>query len=158
MTEFQPRVVIRPIPRLFTALSILRNQRTNPSISSTLKHVVSCFMNWYTPISSNRKESVPIQPTKFWACIEGLADAVRAQAGYFDMSTRKPGGNWMDGYRTTGFFIQWLTTKDPDAIRKFHETVRDLDEWSFDKAMKRMFGDDASIEGLWNEYQAFLSK
>ena len=80
----------------------------------------------------------------FWACIEGLADAVRAQAGYFDMSTRKPGGNWMDGYRTTGFFIQWLTTKDPDAIRKFHETVRDLDEWSFDKAMKRMFGDDAS--------------
>ena len=94
----------------------------------------------------------------FWACIEGLADAVRAQAGYFDMSTRKPGGNWMDGYRTTGFFIQWLTTKDPDAIRKFHETVRDLDEWSFDKAMKRMFGDDASIEGLWNEYQAFLSK
>ena len=59
-----PRVVIRPIPRLFTALSILRNQRTNPSISSTLKHVVSCFMNWYTPISSNRKESVPIQPTK----------------------------------------------------------------------------------------------
>ena len=40
------------------------------------------------------------------------------------MSTRKPGGNWMDGYRTTGFFIQWLTTKDPDAIRKFHETVR----------------------------------
>ena len=94
----------------------------------------------------------------FWACIEGLADAVRAQAGYFDMSTRKPGGNWMDGYRTTGFFIQWLTTKDPDAIRKFHETVRDLDEWSSYKAMKRMFGDDASIEGLWNEYQAFLSK
>ena len=38
------------------------------------------------------------------ACIEGLADAVRAQAGYFDMSTRKPGGNWMDGYRTTGLF------------------------------------------------------
>ena len=94
----------------------------------------------------------------FWACIEGLADAVRAQAGYFDMSTRKPGGNWMDGYRTTGFFIQWLTTKDPDAIRKFHETVRDLDEWSFDKAVKRMFGEDASIEGLWNEYQAFLAK
>lgn len=94
----------------------------------------------------------------FWACIEGLADAVRAQAGYFDMSTRKPGGNWMDGYRTTGFFIQWLTTKDPDAIRKFHETVRDIEEWSFDKAIKRIFGEESSIEGMWNEYQAFLSK
>ena len=157
MTEFQPRAVIRPILRLSIARNILRNQRTNPFINSTSKHVEFCTTNWYTLTSSSRKESVPIRPT-FWASIEGLADAVRAQAGYFDMSTRKPGGNWMDGYRTTGFFIQWLTTKDPDAIRKFHETARGPDEWSFDKAMKRMFGEDASIEGLWNEYQAFLSK
>lgn len=94
----------------------------------------------------------------FWACIEGIADAVRAEAGYFDMSTRKPGGNWMDGYRTTGFFIQWLTTKDPDAIRKFHKTVKDLDVWSFDKAIKAVFGQEASIDGMWNEYQEFLTK
>lgn len=92
----------------------------------------------------------------FWACIEGLADAVRADAGYFDMSTRRPGGNWMDGYRTTGFFIQWLKTKDIDAIRKFHLSVRDIDVWSFDKAMKYIFGEEATIEGLWNEYQEFL--
>lgn len=95
---------------------------------------------------------------EFWACIEGMADAVRAEAGFFDMSTRKPGGNWMDGYRTTGFFLQWLTTKDPDAIRKFHLTVRDLDVWSFDKAIKSIFGEESSIEGMWNEYQAFLTK
>lgn len=92
----------------------------------------------------------------FWTCIEGLADGVRAEAGHFDMSTRKPGGNWMDGYRTTGFFIQWLTTKDKDAIRKFHLSVRDIDVWSFDKAMKYIFGEEATIEGLWNEYQEFL--
>lgn len=95
---------------------------------------------------------------EFWACIEGMADAVRAEAGFFDMNTRKPGGNWMDGYRTTGFFIQWLKTKDPDAIRKFHLTVRDLKVWSFDKAIKSVFGEDSSIEGMWNEYQAFLTK
>ncbi len=94
----------------------------------------------------------------FWACIEGIADAVRAEAGLFDMSTRKPGGNWMDGYRTTGFFLQWLTTKDPDAIRKFHLTVRDLDVWSFDKAIKGVFGPESSIEGMWNEYQDFLKQ
>jgi hypothetical protein len=92
----------------------------------------------------------------FWACIEGIADAVRAEAGYFDMDTRKPGGNWMDGYRTTGFFLQWLTTKDPDAIRKFHLTVRDLDVWSFDEAIKSVFGPESGIESLWNEYQQFL--
>ena len=95
---------------------------------------------------------------EFWACIEGMADAVRAESGFFDMSTRKPVGNWMDGYRTTGFFIQWLKTKDPDAIRKFHLTVRDLDVWSFDKAIKCIFGEESGIESMWNEYQAFLTK
>lgn len=90
----------------------------------------------------------------FWACIEGMADAVRTEAGLFDIKKqRKPGGTWMDGYRTTGFFIHWLTTKDPDAIRKFNQTVRDLEVWSFDKAIKTIFGEQASIEGMWKEYQ-----
>ncbi|KAA6337631.1 hypothetical protein EZS27_014308, partial [termite gut metagenome] len=93
---------------------------------------------------------------EFWACIEGIADAVRAEAGLFDISTRKPGGHWLTGYRTTGFFIQWLTTKTPDAIRKFHHTVRDLDVWSFDNAIKSIFGNTASIEDMWKEYQEYL--
>ena len=94
----------------------------------------------------------------FWACIEGLADAVRAEAGFFDINKlRKPGGHWLDGYQTTGFFLQWLTSKDPDAIKKFHLTVRDLPVWSFDLAMKQIFGPDSGIEKLWNEYQDFLT-
>lgn len=93
----------------------------------------------------------------FWAFIEGVADAVRAEAGLFDIKKlRKPGGNWMDGYKTTGFFIQWLTTKDPDAIRKFNATARELNPWSFDGAIKMIFGKDASIEGMWQEYQDYL--
>lgn len=55
-------------------------------------------------------------------------------------------------------FYQWLTTKDPEPTASSIRRSATIDEWSFDKAMKRMFGDDASIEGLWNEYQAFLSK
>lgn len=95
---------------------------------------------------------------EFWACIEGLADAVRAEAGFFDIGAlRKPGGHWLDGYKTTGFFLQWLTTKDPDAIRKFHVAVRDLDVWSFDKAMKELFGEESGIEQMWSEYQEFLN-
>lgn len=93
---------------------------------------------------------------EFWACIEGLADAVRTEAGLFDVAAlRKPGGHWLDGYKTTGFFLQWLTTKDSDALRKFHVTVRDLNPWSFDGAMQAIFG--RGIEDLWNEYQQFLS-
>ena len=94
---------------------------------------------------------------EFWACIEGLADAVRAEAGLFDIAAlRKPGGHWLDGYKTTGFFLQWLTTMNPDALREFHVTVRDMDVWSFDKAMRAMFGPEKGIEQMWAEYQQFL--
>lgn len=94
---------------------------------------------------------------EFWACIEGLADAVRAEAGLFDIEAlRKPGGHWLDGYKTTGFFLQWLTTKNPDALREFHLTVRDMEVWSFDKAMKQLFGPECGIERMWSEYQQFL--
>ena len=92
---------------------------------------------------------------EFWACIEGLADAVRAHAGLFDFKTmRKAGGHWMDGYKTTGFFIEWLTTKDPDAIRKFHLTVRDMEKWSFEAAIQQVC--NRPIQEVWDEYQSFL--
>ncbi len=93
----------------------------------------------------------------FVACVEGLADAVRAEAGYFDLKNqRKPGGSWLEGYQTFGFFIQWLTNKDSDAIRKFNKSVRDLNPWNIDGAMKYIFGTDASFHDLWEEYQTFI--
>lgn len=92
----------------------------------------------------------------FWSFIEGVADAVRAESGHFDMITRKPGGNWLDGYRTTGFFIQWMTKDDPDAIRKFHKTALQLDTWSWDAAIKLLYGERISIDSKWEEYQQWL--
>lgn len=51
----------------------------------------------------------------FWAMIEGVADAVRYLNGGFTLEDRPKGGHYMDGYRTTGFFLAWLTqTKSPD--------------------------------------------
>ena len=96
------------------------------------------------------------QGDQFWVFIEGVADAVRAINGFFDMSTRKPGGHWMDGYRTTGFFLQWLTIRDMDFLRKFNRSAFDIDPWSFDAAMQSIFGGDVTTESLWDEYQAFL--
>lgn len=95
---------------------------------------------------------------EYFAFIEGLADAVRFEAGYFPVSDRKVGGNWMDGYRTTGYFLQWLTSKDPDFLRKFNKSAIELNPWSFDAAMKHILGKDKSVDGLWNEYQEFLKR
>ena len=47
--------------------------------------------------------------------IEGVADAVRLLNGCFTPEDRPKGGHYMDGYRTTGFFLAWLTeNKDRD--------------------------------------------
>lgn len=95
---------------------------------------------------------------EYFAFIEGLADAVRYEAGFFPVTNRSPGGNWMDGYQTTGFFLQWLTTKDPDFIRKFNRSAIEIDPWSFDAAMKHILGENKSVQGLWDEYQEFVKK
>jgi len=93
---------------------------------------------------------------QYWAFIEGLADAVRFQAGFFPITNRRPGGTWMDGYQTTGFFLQWLTTKDLDFLRKFNRSAIEIDPWSFDAAMKQILGNDKTTDGLWKEYQDYL--
>lgn len=92
----------------------------------------------------------------FWAFMEGVADAVRIQAGYVDYKERTTGGWYSDGYKRTGFFLDWLTTKDPDALRKFNQSAKDLDTWTFDGAMKYIFGQTATVKALWQEYQNYL--
>lgn len=92
-----------------------------------------------------------------WAAIEGLADAVRISLGYTQMSERKAGGGYMDGYKTTGFFIHWLTSKDTNAIRRFNASFSELDKWSFDGAMQYIFDSkEFKIDTLWSEYQTFI--
>jgi len=51
-----------------------------------------------------------------------------------------------------------LTGKDPDFLRKFNKSVLEIVPWSFDKAMKHIFGEQVTTDSLWEEYQAFLKK
>ena len=93
----------------------------------------------------------------FFAFIEGMADAVRACNGYFPPENRRSGGHWLDGYQTTGFFLEWLTTKDADFLRKFNRSALEVIPWSFDGAIKHVLGQEYSIDELWEEYQLFLN-
>lgn len=90
----------------------------------------------------------------FWAFIEGMADAVRVEAGYFQPKDRPKGGNYMDGYRTTGFFFVWIKeNKDSDFLRKFNRSTLEIIPWSFDSAIKHVLGKKYNIDELWHEYQ-----
>jgi len=92
----------------------------------------------------------------FWAFIEGMADAVRLANGGFTSKDRPKGGTYMDGYRTTGFFLYWVAqTKDKDFLRKFNHSTLEVIPWSFDAAFKYIFGpsEKLRIDNLWREYQ-----
>lgn len=90
----------------------------------------------------------------FWAFIEGMADAVRVANGGFGPDARPKGGNYMDGYRTAGYFFVWLRdNKDPEFLRKFNRSTLEVIPWSFDGAIKHILGKECSIDELWHEYQ-----
>ncbi|MEA4918770.1 basic secretory protein-like protein [Proteiniphilum sp.] len=93
---------------------------------------------------------------EFWIFIEGMADAVRIHNGGFPEGNRRPGGSWRDGYQRTGYFLDWLTTKDPDFLRKFNKSALDIVPWGFDKAIKHVLGKQYSVDGLWDEYQQYI--
>lgn len=77
------------------------------------------------------------------AFIEGMADAVRVAGGGFDGPNARPrGGHYMDGYRTTGYFL-W----------KFNRSALEVVPWSFDGAVKHILGPKYNIDDLWHEYQ-----
>ena len=90
-----------------------------------------------------------------WAFIEGMADAVRVAGGGFDGPGARPrGGHYMDGYRTTGYFLVWLRdNKDPDFLWKFNRSALEVVPWSFDGAVKHILGPESDIDELWHEYQ-----
>lgn len=93
----------------------------------------------------------------FWAFIEGMADAVRVANGGFGPGARPKGGNYMDGYRTTGYFFVWLRdNKDEEFIRKINKSTLDIIPWSFDAAIKHILGKEYNIDDLWQEYQIAL--
>lgn len=89
-----------------------------------------------------------------WAFIEGMADAVRVANGGFGPGARPKGGNYMDGYRTAGYFFVWLRdNKDPEFLRKFNRSTREVIPWSFNGAIKHILGEEYDIDSLWREYQ-----
>ena len=64
----------------------------------------------------------------------------------------------MDGYRTTGFFLAWLTqTKSPDFLRKFNRSTLEVIPWSFDGGVKYALGNDYDIDpygkNIWQRWE-----
>lgn len=107
------------------------------------------------------------------SCIEGMTDAIRSACGgvtdanrisgalnagvYYD-ENRKSGDTpcpyvWQMPYGTSGYFMNWLRTYDGDFLRKMTITIEKMgSQWSLEKAVQYILGENYKMEDLWNEY------
>lgn len=107
------------------------------------------------------------------SCIEGMADAIQSACGgvtdanrisgalnagvYYD-ENRKSGDTpcpyvWQMPYGTSGYFMNWLRTYDGDFLRKMTITIEKMgSQWSLEKAVQYILGENYKMEDLWNEY------
>ena len=87
-------------------------------------------------------------------CRKKKEHSVLCHEGFDGPNARPKGGNYMDGYRTAGYFFVWLRdNKDPEFLRKFNRSTLEVIPWSFDGAIKHVLGDEYNIDELWHEYQ-----
>lgn len=127
-------------------LSKIMNNRSKQEVKDEIGGVlVHEFTHAYQKACEYRNDG--------WSAIEGVADALRYLSGCDKISRRHSGGNWTDGYTTTGFFIVWLQEKkDPDFLYKFNQYVGKHYEFSWESAAYALIGE--SVQKLWDEYQA----
>ena len=143
-------------------------QDANFEIRGVLLHEFVHLVQANGPTGSN-------QPS----AIEGYADAIRLACGgvtddnrintalnseaYYD-ENRKSGDTpcpyvWQLPYGTSGYFMAWLRYYDGDFLRKLTVSIKNLGaEWSLEKAVHYILGDEYDIEQLWNEYIEDVSK
>jgi hypothetical protein len=87
--------------------------------------------------------------------ITGVADYVRYDAGFTDVATRAAGGTWEDGYRTTAFFLDYLTSAHPDIVYELNQRLAPGAAEPFSTAaFSELTGKELAT--LWDEYQASL--
>ena len=93
------------------------------------------------------------QGTDFFGFIEGTADYVRTVTkGFTPTRYASKGGNWNDGYNTTGFFITWIVNnKKPTFAIELNRTAANYSTWSWDAACKQITGE--GVQSLWDQYQ-----
>ncbi len=132
--------------------SFFKNCGNNEKVM--LDEIIGIITHELVHAYQNSPSGYPVN-TEVFSCIEGMADAIRIRSGYMPFS-RKQGGHWNDGYRTTGYFVDWLVSKDPDFIYKYNLSAGQLKSWSWDQLTQQAFG--KPVINLWGEYQRYLAQ
>jgi hypothetical protein len=92
--------------------------------------------------------------TNAWV-VQGVADFVRYSAGFLPANQRMPGGNYNDGFTTTGFFFAWLDPIYPDFVYELNQSLNPAvtTMWTT-QAFSDITGQ--TVDELWANYQTTL--
>jgi hypothetical protein len=88
--------------------------------------------------------------------IEGIADYVRFKNGFVPEDAEPDkSGNWNDGYRTTAFFLLWMSERYQDSVYKLNLSLSSSDgkTWT-PQAFKTITG--RTVDQLWQAYRNSL--
>jgi hypothetical protein len=87
--------------------------------------------------------------------VTGVGDCIRYQAGFTPLSRRQRGGNFTDGFRTTGFFLAWVSERYPGFLPDLNRSLSPTDGvvWS-SRAFETLTGQ--GVDALWSAYQKTL--
>lgn len=86
--------------------------------------------------------------------LTGSADFVRLRSGYFTVEDRPAAGTWTDGFRTTGFFFDWIAQEHSDFVRDLNLRLAPGGPGFQDAFFSEATGRNPDV--LWEEYLASL--
>lgn len=84
---------------------------------------------------------------KYTPFSEGICDAIRARAELYPPGRKRKGGNWMDSYTTTGYFLLYLDGIYPDFIYKMNKAAKNWNDGFWQQTTGK------TVEQLWADYQ-----
>ncbi len=122
-------------------------QKVAEDIKGVMSHELTHVYQWVPRVSGSERKGF----------VEGLADYVRISVERHQGSSPRRGGNWTDGYTTTGHFLNWIVNnKDPEFAIKFNHTARTYSRWSWESTCRNILNE--GVQSLWNQYQNSIGR
>jgi hypothetical protein len=130
-----------------------RYLKTQADRGVDLRQEITGILHFATALAYENQDSRSDLGAPGWLIV-GVADFVRLESGYHDLSERTKGGNYDTSSQGTAFFLDYLLGKRPNIVRDLNQRfAATAPAWSND-VFVTLLGSD--LDSLWAEYQATL--
>jgi hypothetical protein len=130
-----------------------RYLKTEADRGIDLRQEITGILHFATALAYENQNSRTDLGAPGWLIV-GVADFVRLEAGYHDLSERTKGGNYDSSSQATAFFLDYLLGKSPSIVVDLNSRfAATAPAWN-DDVFVTLLGSD--LDSLWAEYQGTL--